>query len=983
MALKFIGWHRPFLSSLVEELIAQGLNSSNTLDLSDSIVILPGARAGRRLLELLTSACQEASIRFSPPRFLTPNNFLDWLASEALPAGLNSLPEDHPQSLASDTDILVAWYRVLSELSPEVRSLIIAKELEGSLLWSDAAVFANLQRELAGGGYSFQDVAARLSDSQSPSVGQQWSLLADLEQLVEGQLASLNLITQLEILKKLRSNVQIPITRRCIVAAVVDAQPIFFSILSRISPSPEIYCFASSQDAELFDTLGALKIDAWAKASLPILDSQISSLATPRLEAQSVALKLHAQYLKITDTKSDEPLGNLASAYTICAADQGFMPILGAELQRWRISAHFNPGWSLADSPPLQLISTIAEYLSGRTFVSFSQLIRHSEFVRYLSNIQPYHGFNYERFLLSLDTYISETIPLTTNRHITNLQIESVIATINNLLDEISSVINHTVSEWCVKIELIIKELFKQSDIQIKIPSQRHVAETYISFFELLRALYNSQSATNHKINFSEFSALLHYAAKSISFTPYHNEQDSIEIVGWLDILLDDAPNAIVTALHEGAIPEMMTSNELLPNSIKYQLGLPSNESRLARDVYIALASLKSKTSLNFSFHRQSLDHAPLQPSTLLLRPDGSSPKAPSNEGITDNSVNYPLWARVRKLLDLPSLRSNALSNSSFSTLPAEDMQIEVVHSLLADKQFTSDSAPAFIRPVAIPTPIKDAPEKLSPSAITAYLQCPYRFYLAYVLNLKEESDSNNEIPSHIVGTIIHKVLEGLPSENIFDLESVKKKILISWYDAIDQHFGEATRNIIELLKAEGAKRLERVISWLHQQREDGWIRHGAEHKLSLGPSTETHGFIINGRVDAIEYNPTAQKALIIDYKLRERSENPTSALKQDGRWHSLTLPIYYHLALKSLSEAFPDLTSLEVAYLNLGPEQAYELKFAKWSEEELESAWTLTLEILGKIRNKQFWPPSKDGISFDQFEKLVGDSTVSQGDDC
>lgn len=994
MTLKFTGWHRSFLSSLVEDLITQGLNSGKTLDLSDSTIVLPGARAGRRLLELLTSACQEASIRFSPPRFLTPSQFLDWLAGEALLAPTPTpLTEDLKPTLASDADILVAWHSVLSELSPEIRSILIAKELDSSLLWSDAAAFANLQRELSGGGYSFRDVSECLADSLSPSVGQQWSLLADLEQLVQSQLESLNLTTNLKVLKNLASSAQVTVNRRCIIAAVVDAQPIFFSILSKISPSPEIYCFASSQHSELFDDLGKLRIDSWSKVSLPIIDSQINSLATPRLEAQSVAVELHARYRKLATDNPEQHQINLASDYTICAADQAFMPLLSTELQRWRISAHFNPGWTLADSPILNLISTISEYLRDQTFISLSHLVRQTEFSRYLTNVEPYPGFKYDLFLLSLDTYISDVIPLSTNVKITDLQIESVIVTINDLLGELSSLINGTVAEWCLKIELVIKKLFGQSEIQINIPTQRTVAETYISFFELLRGLYNSQFATKQKINFSEFCALLRYAAKSIPFTPYLEEQDSIEIVGWLDILLDDAPNALVTALHEGAIPEMMTSNELLPNSIKRQLGLPSNESRLARDIYIALASLNSKKSLTFSFHRQSLDHAPLQPSALLLRPQDSSLINLSSDGLINKSESYPLWARVRKLLDLPSLGSTASTFSpsssspfsspfsSSSSLPDESMKLEILKPIVADNQVKSKVLPAFVRPVAIPTPIKDAPDKLSPSAITAYLQCPYRFYLSYVLNLKEQSDLNTEIPSHIIGTLIHKVLEGLPKEGRFNLEFMTKEILNSWYSAIDQHFGQSTRNIISLLKAEGAKRLQRVIIWLYQRRLEGWVRYGAEHKLSLGPSPETHGFIINGRVDALEYNPKTNEALIIDYKLRERSENPTSALRNDGQWNSLTLPIYYHLTQKALSETYPDLASLKVAYLNLGPEQEYELKIAKWSEEDLEAAWKLTLEILGKIRAKEFWPPSEDQISFDPFQKIVGDLTSKQSE--
>lgn len=962
MALRFIDWKRAFLPSIVEELITPQVLADRSLDLGNDFIVLPGARAGRRLLELLTIACQEASICFSPPRIITPSQFLEWLMGECLTEGQYSLHEDPQVSLASDHDLLVAWHSVLSKLSPETRSLIIAKEADSSLLWSDAAVFVTLQRELLGGGYSFSDVSETLADSLSPTVGQQWSLLSDLEQLVDTELATLNLLSRTKLIKELANRSQLVVKKRCIVAAVVDAQPLFFKLLGKLTPTPEIYCFCSKAHSDRFDEFGRLQIEAWATISLPILDSQISSLATPRLEAQSVALKL-IELSQKSSLYSNDKHPDLASTVTICAADQAFMPLLSTELKRWKISAHFNPGWSLADSTLIGLISIIANYAAERSFDSLSKLVRHPEFSRFIANSAPYPDYHHDLFLNRLDRYISERIPLTTKTPITDSKVASTVSKIEELLGDLIEYKLCSATEWCLRVERIIKSVFGQTDFQINIPSQRAVAESCIALFELLRAVVNSKFASAQPINFVEFSSLLKFAAQGVPYSPYREEQDSIEIVGWLDLLLDDAPRAIITALHEGAIPEMMTSNELLPNSAKRQLGLPSNESRLARDVYIALASINCKDSVSFSFHRQSLDHAPMQPSSLLLRPGEMTPSG---------SSTFPLWSRVRQLLDLPKLANSPVSITS--PIEIADDELPQIINVLGGNKALQTAAPAFVRPIAIPSPVQDPPDKLSPSAITAYLQCPYRFYLAHVLELEEQADSNTEIPSHIIGSIIHKVLEQLPNEGRFNLEATSKRIIYDWYERIDQHFGDTSRNILTLLKAEGAKRLEKTVDWFYQRRLSGWIRHGVEHKLSIGPSPETHGFIINGRVDALEYNPNTNEALIIDYKLRERTENPTNALGSDGQWRSLTLPIYYHLALKELNEVHPNLSSLQIAFLNLGPEHEYELKFAKWSDEQLESAWRLTLELLGKIRAKLFWPPSGDEMIFDPYQKLVGD---------
>jgi len=69
----FFGWSTPWLPRLANYLLHEWNEgaSCSRADLSRSVVVLPGGRAGRRLLELLALQAEKEKISFIPPRILT------------------------------------------------------------------------------------------------------------------------------------------------------------------------------------------------------------------------------------------------------------------------------------------------------------------------------------------------------------------------------------------------------------------------------------------------------------------------------------------------------------------------------------------------------------------------------------------------------------------------------------------------------------------------------------------------------------------------------------------------------------------------------------------------------------------------------------------------------------------------------------------------------------------------------------------------
>src|SRR5204862_1555798 len=83
----FVDWQRPALAVAAEWLIsfARRSGSADSADLRQVIVVVPGRRAGRRLLELLVQQAEEAGVVLSPPQILTEGSFPEQLYTPQKP----------------------------------------------------------------------------------------------------------------------------------------------------------------------------------------------------------------------------------------------------------------------------------------------------------------------------------------------------------------------------------------------------------------------------------------------------------------------------------------------------------------------------------------------------------------------------------------------------------------------------------------------------------------------------------------------------------------------------------------------------------------------------------------------------------------------------------------------------------------------------------------------------------------------------------
>src|SRR5437763_1808622 len=97
---KFLDWTQPALVTAAEFLIS-GHTVGSEVDLSGVAVVVPGGRAGRRMLEILVQICEQRELSLAPPDFRTAG---------ALPERLYR-PK---KRFATDLEQRLAWVRAIT-----------------------------------------------------------------------------------------------------------------------------------------------------------------------------------------------------------------------------------------------------------------------------------------------------------------------------------------------------------------------------------------------------------------------------------------------------------------------------------------------------------------------------------------------------------------------------------------------------------------------------------------------------------------------------------------------------------------------------------------------------------------------------------------------------------------------------------------------------------------------------------------------------
>jgi RecB family exonuclease len=884
------------LASAVDWLLGR-YRDGEQWDLSRVLIVTPGLRSRDRLLELMIERSEVLQLKMTPAAF----------------APLNQLPEKlyaPPGPFAGPVIEQVAWVRALRGCNLE-RLRILARNIPAvneTLEWLPLArQLRNLHVELAGEGVTFADVArelARLPLERDEL--KRWELLADAQQAYLGHLAEAKFEDRHAARIRAIQNCECRLASELILIGLVDLSRAVRAMLSQVADQTFALVFGDPSVAEGFDEFGGLIPDFWKTQPIDLADDQIRIAERPADQASLVIDFLSR-------------LGGTIPAEQIAIGvpDRDVVPHVRRALDLASIPSRDEAGKRVTRTLPIRLAEAVIDYLRHRQFSQFAQILRHPDCFDWISE-----RVGNRDWLQYVDDYQNQFIPgefrLRDGFHLgTEERLHAVHRAVQELLQPLVGRARG-LSQWTQAWLQLFSRIYGERVIDESSTGVHEALTGCMILAKSLRGLEELPRGWSIDGSAADAVEMVRDQIATESVAEVARAQ-GISLLGWLELGLDDAAVTIVTGMNEGFVPSAEPAQPFLPNSVRAQLGIVDSGRRYARDVYALSLLAHSPRQLTLICGRRGGDGDPLLPSRLLFAADdaGAARRTSAFFGHKP-AASTPIW--LAKGGAIPS---------------AQQFQI--------------------------PRPRSDESEvtSLSVTDFKQYLQCPYRFYLQRILRLQAQSDHLLDLPAHALGNLLHAIAEAFakgPAQDSVDANEIRE----FFRGELDRHletFGEHATAAVRIQHEQIRLRLDRLAELQAAWRADGWaiveaeLKHGSAQLIVDG-----RPFEISGRIDRVDRNEHTGELAVLDYKTWEPPDPPEKSHRRAGAWIDLQLPLYRHLIR---SRDYFDSVPIKLGYI-LAPTDLRKSEFAlaSWTDEDLQSADEVALDVIRAVRRKVFWPP-------------------------
>ena len=916
----FLGWDRPALYGAVNQLVQRRLDGDK-LDLSRVLVVVPGRRAGRRLQELLALECAGRPGRgpwtLLPPRVVTPSGLPDELF-------------EHSLDCCTDMEGELARVLALQNLAPDKLKILFPTlpDPEDFGGWLGlAAEIGELDRELAGEDVNYLTVAEACRRRGLQESRQRWLLLHQIWQATMDRLAAVGRVDAFEMRRRALLADQWKPDWRVVLLAGVDLPLATVHLLEAFAAraaEPVLSLIHAPAELETgFDPWGRLEPAYWAKASIPISDEGLHIADHPRDELLGVR---HA--LRVNGSVPD-------SQITVGMGDESLGGALLRAVEAEGRSARWGAGTEVGTSSPVQLLRLLAEYASQSRPEAFAALLRHPDLEAWLnasfaaSEVGTGPGLG--SWPAAWDTYLNQRLPVfvAAGNHRLGEALGWAVAKIEGLwLGEGAKRGSRlALGEWTTLIGNLLAEVYRLARLDPGVPSQAatvYALETIGDALGELEPLV-AEHPFGLRANFPQVVSLLLERVASETLPPPGGEE-CVELTGWLDVHLDDAPLVLLTGFNEGFIPQSVNGAPFLPDGLRLELGLLDNGRRYARDAYWLSAILASRAAgrgqVQLYCSRSSAGHDRLAPSRLIFACD-------------DGTL-------VRRTLKFYT--ETTPEPEVFGEVPSE-------HSL---------------QWLARPAPLTLPLTSLRVTAFKDHLACPYRFYLKHVLGLEQVEDGAVEMGADIFGSLLHSVLQsygkwvievhdGYPPPDA-EVNFVRLSEILA--EVANRQFGSRRLPAVSLQLHQLERRLKAFAKLHAGQTAEGWQIVQVECDARRVIEVDGEPFEIRGRIDRVDFHAGENRHRILDYKSGDSGLSPERTHRDKhaaSGWSDLQLPLYRRMA-PSLGIAEAD---VEVGYITLPKDvESVKLEMASWEAPLFEEAYRVADDVIRAVRAQEFWPP-------------------------
>lgn len=984
----FLGWDAPALPRAAAALCDHYENGDEVLRLDRALVALPGARAGRRLKELLVAEAQRRGVPLVPPRVTT----------------VGAVPEllyESPRPIATPVAGRRVWAEVLQAFDRDALATLFARLPDADALpeWSRLGrELHSLHRDVAAGGLRFADVAGRCRDSPLYDDSRRWRMLARVQADYEARLAALGLadidLARLDVLAAAAAShsagagssaerrigtdldlwivgaAEMPgVVRQMIVAADRAAEATQAGA-TRSTATALIH--APHSRAAAFDDLGCVIPAAWLEAEIPLDEERLDVVDGPEDQADVVADTLRALDGRFA-----------ADEIVLGVPDREMVPYLEQRLEGGGVPTRAAAGKPISRTGPFRLLTAVADYLDGRRFDTLATLARDPDLGRWL--IDPDADVpglrRADGWLGALDRWYNDHLPARigdsrnggagregaaraavpapepgsagdqlelgfgiaatpepyrSRRGEDRATVWALIRRIDGMVSEItdptSSAGTAGLAHWAERSLKLLEKVYGTRRLDPDVPAHRRLIRTLDRIGRAARSVIELPEALDVRCAAPQALRLLLDEAAAESVPPA-GERAAVELLGWLELHLDDAPVAVVTGMNEPHVPESVSAHAFLPDHLRTRLGLEDNDRRYARDAYQLTAALHARPHLRLVAGRRAASGDPLRPSRLLF---ATTPDAAAR--------------RVRRFYDEEVRERGAAAPRAASAL---------------------SSRSTFVLP---PQPVITAPkpmDRLRATDFSALLADPYIFALNRVLGLDSLDDDAREMDPLRFGTLGHRVLERFGGDrevvNVADVDIARRRLDELLDHEVARRFGEDAHVAVGIQVAQLRSRLHAFARWHADWIGQGWNVVAAECGTpDEGIPLEVDGVPcgITARIDRVDHRSETGEWAVFDYKTGDRGKSPndTHRTNRDTEWADLQLPLYRWL-LPQLTDDEGDPVApgaatapISVGYITLCRDlESIGAKFAEWPDALFEDAMERARDLVRLVRANRF----------------------------
>lgn len=899
----FLGWERPGLDSVVGHLAARRIRDRQW-DLGGIVGVVPIGRARRRLLEMLVVEAQRREVLLVPPRLITPGQLFATLCRSAAKE-------------ADDLTRRLAWAAALQATDPQTLQAVVPTDAARIDDWDWRLDFAEvldwLHIELAAGSLDFEQVARRGAKLSGFAEMPRWRALAAIAGHYERILHEQGLVDPQRARQEAVEQQAFVLPDELLLIAVAELNPQQRDLIARLPVRVAALVFAPETMAERFDALGCCQPEAWAEAEIPVPMEQVEIVETPddqAFAAQRAIARLDGKFA--------------AGDITVGVPDTDVIPLVELRFRETGLPARCAAGTDVTRTGPYRLLAAAADYLESRRVADFAALVRHPDLEPLLG------GGRASEWIAALDDYCAEFLPETFDGSWLgtaddHTAVRRLYEAVRRRLTDFHR--ERSLADWAEPIRELLLQVYGRRTLDRQDEADRLVLEACEILGAALAALQGVPAALSPKVSPTQALRMVLRQVAGAAVSP-RGDQEAIELLGWLELLLDDAPVLILTGMEEGTVPASVGADLFLPNRLRHHLGLDDNATRFARDAYVFSALLAVRRHVHLIAGRRNSDGDPILPSRLLLACGG--------EELSQRVLRFfrePVSARATGTLLVPGR---------------------------AQTRFHQLHPPGDEVPV----------ERMRVTAFRDYLQCPYRYYLRHVLRLSTADDTVEELSPLAFGILAHDVLQQFAQSGAAtqtDAEKIARCLEELLHELARSRYGNRPLPAVQMQLEQLRHRLLAFARWQAERTGQGWqIVHSEVDVREPQAPFEVDGrpVYLAGRIDRIDIHQDTGQCVVLDYKTGDSAKAPKETHRLGGEWVDLQLPLYRHLVAPLGYDG-----AVELGYILLPKDLTRTgLAVAEWSREELHEADETARRVLRAIRSGVFWPPN-DGIAEDWDE--------------